>query len=243
MVTDVNVVLAFIAGVLGFLSPCVVPLIPGYLSFVSGLSLAELSLEQRRQHAGRVLLATALFVLGFAAVFTGLGASASLLGELVLGNRQWLSRVGGAVVITLGLAVLGVIRVPGLARERRWHLRRRPLGLLGALPVGMAFGFAWTPCVGPVLTAVLTLAAATQTAAQGALLLFAYAMGLGIPFLATAALLVAAVDVLGWLRRHARAVTTASGIFLLVMGAAMVTDLLFLLNTYLIRLVPFRPVL
>lgn len=239
---EVNLVLAFAAGVLGFLSPCVVPLIPGYLSFVSGLSLTEMSLHERRQHLGRVLLATGLFVLGFSIIFTGLGASASLLGAVVLGNRQWLSRLGGAVVIALGLATLGVIRVPGLYRERRWRLDRRPLGLLGAVPVGMAFGFAWTPCVGPVLTAVLTLAAASHTASSGALLLFTYSMGLGLPFLLTAALLTAAVDAVGWLRRHARAVTTASGVFLLVMGAAMVTDMLFRLNTYLIRLVPFRPV-
>lgn len=240
---EVNLVLAFAAGVLGFLSPCVVPLIPGYLSFVSGLSLAELTEEERRRRTGRVLLATGLFVLGFSVVFTGLGASASLLGQLVLGNRQWLARIGGVVVIALGLATLGVIRVPGLLRERRWHLRRRPVGLLGAVPVGMAFGFAWTPCVGPVLTAVLTLAAAAPTASAGALLLFAYSMGLGLPFLVVAALLAAAVDAVGWLRRYARAVTALSGVFLLVMGAAMVTDLLFLLNTYLIRLVPLRPVL
>jgi len=240
---EVNLILAFAAGVLGFLSPCVVPLIPGYLSFVSGLSLGEMSKEERRRHQGRVLLATTLFVLGFAAIFTGMGASASALGAIVLGNRQWLSRIGGVVVILLGLAVLGIIKVPGLYRERRFEIGRRPLGLIGAFPVGMAFGFAWTPCVGPVLTAVLTLAAASQTAGTGALLLFAYSMGLGLPFLITAVLMTAAFDAMGWLRRNARIVTTASGVFLLVMGAAMVTDALFTLNTWLIRLVPIRPVI
>ncbi|MGH2670109.1 MAG: cytochrome c biogenesis CcdA family protein [bacterium] len=240
---EVNLILAFAAGVLGFLSPCVVPLIPGYLSFVSGLSLAEMSVEERRRHVGRVLLATTLFVLGFAAIFTAMGASASLLGDVVLGNRQLLSRIGGVVVILLGLAVLGIIKVPGLYRERRFQIGRRPLGLIGAFPVGMAFGFAWTPCVGPVLTAVLTLAAASQTAGTGAALLFAYSMGLGLPFLVTAVLMTAAFDTMGWLRRNARLITTASGVFLLVMGAAMVTDALFALNTWLIRLVPIRPVI
>lgn len=240
---DVTFVLAFAAGVLGFLSPCVVPLIPGYLSFVSGLSLAEMSLAERRQHLGRVLVATSLFVLGFASVFTALGASASAFGGLILDNRLLLTRIGGALVILLGLAVLGIIKVPGLYRERRFHMEHRPLGLLGAFPVGMAFGFAWTPCVGPVLTAVLTLAAASQTAATGAGLLFAYSLGLGLPFLAAAVLLSSAFDTIGWLRRNARPVTAVSGVFLLVMGVAMVTDLLFSLNAWILRLVPFRPVI
>lgn len=240
---DVSLILAFAAGLLGFLSPCVVPLIPGYLSFVSGLSLAEMSPGERRRHLGRVLVATGLFVLGFSAIFTAMGASASAVGGLVLDNRLLLTRLGGAVVILIGLAVLGVIKVPGLFRERRFELQRLPLGLVGAVPVGMAFGFAWTPCVGPVLTAVLTLAATTQTVASGALLLFVYSMGLGVPFLLTAVLMTSAVDALGWLRRHARAVTSVSGVFLLVMGTAMVTDLMFTLNTWLIRLVPFRPAL
>jgi cytochrome c-type biogenesis protein len=172
-----------------------------------------------------------------------LGASASALGGLVLDNRLLLTRLGGAIVIFMGLAVLGIIKVPGLYRERRFQIERRPVGLFGAFPVGMAFGFAWTPCVGPVLTAVLTLAAASRTTATGALLLFAYSLGLGLPFLFTAVLMTAAFDTMGWLRRHARSVSTVSGVFLLIMGAAMVADLLFSLNTWILRLVPFRPVI
>jgi cytochrome c-type biogenesis protein len=237
---EINLVLAFAAGVLGFLSPCIVPLIPGYLSFVSGLSLAEMTIAERRHHLGRMLIATSLFVLGFGAIFTALGASASALGGLILDNRQVLTRVGGAIVIVIGLSVLGVVKIPGLYRERRFQVRR-PFGLLGAVPVGMAFGLAWTPCVGPVLTAVLTLAAASQTVGSGALLLFAYSLGLGLPFLVTAALMTAAFDALGWLRRNARYVTAVSGVFLLMMGAAMMTDMLFTLNAWIFRLVPFRP--
>jgi cytochrome c-type biogenesis protein len=240
-VNEVSLVVAFAAGVLGFLSPCIVPLIPGYLSFVSGLSLGDMSMEERRRHLGRVLVATLLFVLGFSVIFTALGASASALGNIVLDNRQWMSRVGGVIVIVLGLAVLGIIKLPGLYRTRRIEMARRPLGRVGAFPVGMAFGFAWTPCVGPVLSGVLTLAAASQTAATGAVLLFAYSLGLGLPFLVTAVLMTTAFDAMGWLRRNARVVTTMSGVFLLVMGTAMVTDVLFTLNTWLIRLVPIRP--
>jgi cytochrome c-type biogenesis protein len=238
---EVSVALAFAAGVLGFLSPCVVPLIPGYLSFISGLSLADMSLEERRAKLGQILVATVLFVLGFSTIFTGLGASASALGGVVLGNRALLTRLGGAIVIVMGLAVLGIIKVPGLYRERRFHVEKRPFGLFGAFPIGMAFGFAWTPCVGPVLTAVLTLATTAQTAASGALLLFAYSLGLGVPFVIVALLMSAAFDTLGWLRRHARSISAVSGIFLLVMGAAMVTDLLFALNTWIFQLVPIRP--
>jgi len=238
---DITLAIAFAAGLLGFLSPCVVPLIPGYLSFVSGLSLGEMAREERRRHAGRVLGATALFVLGFAIIFTGLGASASLLGGFVMANRLLLSRIGGALVIALGLAVL--LKVPALVRERRFHLTRRPLGMVGAVPVGMAFGFAWTPCVGPVLAAVLTLAATEQDAGRGALLLFTYALGLGLPFLASALLLTLAFDSMAWLRRYSRPITALSGVFLVIMGVALVTDALFTLNTWILRLVPFRPAL
>lgn len=237
---DVNLAIAFAAGVLGFLSPCIVPLIPGYISFVSGLSLQEAEAAERRRHVGRVLAATALFVLGFGVIFTALGASASLLGGFILSNRLLLSRVGGALVMTLGLAVL--FKVPALFRERRFHLNRRPFGLVGALPVGMAFALAWTPCVGPVLTAVLTLAATEQRARSGALLLFAYSLGLGVPFLASALLLTLSFD-LAWLRRYSRPITAVSGVFLVIMGTALVTDALFILNTWILRLFPFRPAL
>lgn len=240
---EINLALAFAAGVLGFLSPCIVPLIPGYLSFVSGVSLADLELRERRRHVAQVVAATALFVLGFSAVFTALGASASLLGAVIVDNRVWLGRIGGAVVILLGLSVLGIVKVPGFYRERRVRLGRRPGGMLGAIPVGMAFGFAWTPCVGPVLAAILTLAATVRGAAGGALLLFAYSLGLGLPFLLAAVLVTTAVDAFGWIRRHGRAIETVSGAFLVVMGGAMVFDLVFRLNTWILRVVPFRPAL
>src|SRR2546428_10059622 len=122
---EVTVVLAFTAGVLGFLAPCIVPLIPGYLSFVSGASLSELSPNDRRRHRARVLLSTAMFVVGFAIIFTALGASATVLGNFVLMNRMWLGRVGGAIVIILGLSVWGMVRIPALSRERRFQVSRR----------------------------------------------------------------------------------------------------------------------
>jgi cytochrome c-type biogenesis protein len=238
-----NLVVAFAAGVLGFFSPCVVPLIPGYVSFISGVSLWEMQLAERRQHLGRVLLATVVFILGFSVIFTGLGASASFFGAFVLGNRQLLSRIGGVVIIALGLVLLGVIKIPGLAREQRLQVERRRGGVLGAFPIGMAFGFAWTPCVGPVLGSILTLAATTQRAADGAVLLFAYSVGLGIPFLATAVLLTTTFEALRSLSRYARVIETASGVFLVVMGAALVFDLVFRLNAWILQVFPVRPAL
>lgn len=237
---NVNLLFAIAAGVLGFLSPCIVPLIPGYVSFVSGLSLADLSPADRRRHRARVLLSTAIFVSGFATVFTALGASATWLGTFVLTNRMWLGRIGGAIIVLLGLLLLGTLKIPALSRERRFALPG-PQGVLGAFPVGMAFGFAWTPCVGPVLAAILTLAATSAHTSEGAILLLGYSVGLGVPFLVTAVLLTGAIDALGWVRRHGRIFETASGAFLIVMGAALMFDLIFRLNSWILRLVPFRP--
>ncbi len=238
---EVNLLVAVAAGVLGFLSPCIVPLIPGYVSFVSGLSLADLSPEDRRRHRVRVLGSTSVFVLGFASVFTALGASATFLGTFVLSNRMWLGRIGGAIIVLLGLSVLGTLKIPALYRERRFAVARPRGGVLGAFPVGMAFGFAWTPCVGPVLAAILTLAATSARTTEGAILLLGYSVGLGVPFLVTAVLLTGAIDALGWIRRHGSMVETASGAFLVVMGTALMFDLIFRLNSWILRLFPFRP--
>ncbi len=238
---EVNLLLAFAAGVLGFLSPCIVPLIPGYLSFVSGVSLSEMTLADRRQHRMQVLTSTLVFVLGFALIFVALGASATYVGGFVLSNRLWLGRLGGAIIVLLGLSVLGILKIPGLSRERRIQVSHRRGGVLGAFPVGMAFGFAWTPCVGPVLAAILTLAATSQRASDGAIMLLAYSLGLSVPFLITAVLLTGAIDALGWVRRHGRAIETASGAFLVLMGAALIFDLIFRLNAWILRLFPFRP--
>ncbi|HLJ61422.1 MAG TPA: cytochrome c biogenesis protein CcdA [bacterium] len=237
-----NLPIAFAAGLLGFFSPCILPLIPGYLSFVCGLSLTELEAGDPR-YRGKVLGATAIFVLGFAVIFTALGASASLAGSFVLSNRDLLSRVGGAVVILFGLAVLGVVSVPGLARERRVLITRRPTGWLGVLLVGMAFGFAWTPCVGPILGAILTLAATTERAGGGAVLLFVYSLGLGLPFLCAAAFLAAATRVFRAARRYAHALEVVSGVFLVVMGTALLFDWVYRFNSWILQVVPIRPLL
>ncbi|MGH2653344.1 MAG: cytochrome c biogenesis CcdA family protein [Actinomycetota bacterium] len=213
------VALALVAGVISFTSPCCLPLMPGYVAYVSGVAAEEAgSVAVRR----RVLGAAALFVLGFAAVFTILGASASLAGGFLLRNRPVVEKVGGAFVIGMGLVTMGILRVPLLYREARFDLGRVRRGPLGAVPLGMAFAIGWTPCVGPVLAGILTAAATTGTAWVGAGLLFVYSLGLGIPFLLLALGQARAAGAFSWLRRHGRGIERVGGSVLVLMGVLMI---------------------
>ncbi|GIU98411.1 MAG: cytochrome C biogenesis protein CcdA [Actinomycetota bacterium] len=224
--------LALVAGVLSFSSPCCLPLMPGYLAYVSGVAGEQVGTVAVRR---RVLGSALLFVAGFTAVFTLLGATASLGGGLLLRNRDLLTRGAGAFVIVMGLATMGVIRAGILQRERRFDLHRIRSGPAGALPLGMAFAIGWTPCIGPVLAAILTAAAATQTAVWGASLLFVYSLGLGIPFLLLALGYARAGSVFGWLRRHGAAIERLGGGVLVAMGILMVTGTWIRLFTPLLR--------
>ena len=166
---SLGVTISFTAGLLSFLSPCVLPLIPSYVSFITGLSLEDV------QRSRRVAVVHALlFILGFTLIFLALGATATVLGRLLLRHRDWVGRVGGVLVIVLGLYLLGVFNVGVLARERRVHIADKPLGYLGTVLVGMAFAAGWTPCIGPILGGVLTYTASSADLDRGLLLLFAY---------------------------------------------------------------------
>lgn len=211
--------LSFAAGVLSFTSPCCLPLMPGYISYVSASND-----ESRDPGRRRTLWTALLFVTGFAAVFTAMGASASLAGGALLSHRPLLTRVGGVVIIVMGLLVTGVVRIPLLMREYRFDLSRVRPGPAGAMPLGMAFAIGWVPCVGPVLAGILTLAASTTSAAQGALLLGSYSLGLAVPFVGLALAASRLRGVVRWLRRHARAVEFAGGGVLIVMGVLLLTD-------------------
>lgn len=220
--------LALVAGAVSFSSPCVLPLLPGYVSYVSGLCGApsgngapagRLGLAQRR----RVRLGAGLFVAGFATVFTVLGATASALGLLLRQNLDVVNLVGGAVVVVLGLAMTGLLRIPLLQRQARFELTAIGTGPGGAFPLGAAFAFAWTPCVGPVLASILTAAAGSADPQRGAVLLLAYALGLGVPFLVLAAGVARGRDRFGWLRRHARRIEIGGGIGLVLTGVLMMT--------------------
>lgn len=209
--------LAFVAGVVSVSSPCCLPLMPGYLSYISGVSAEEAG---RRR---RVVGASLLFVLGFALVFTALGASASAFGGFLLERLPTFVKVAGAFVILMGLATLGVLRIPFLYREKRLDMRKVKSGPAGAVPLGMAFAFGWAPCVGPVLGGILTAAAVTETVWKGSVLLFIYSLGMGIPFLLLALGYSKAGRTFRFLRRHGLAVERSGGVLLVSMGVLLIT--------------------
>jgi len=211
---------AVAAGVISFSSPCCVPLVPSYLSFLSGLPVSELGSDQERRVTLRAAL---LFVSGFTVVFTVLGASSAVVGAVLIRNLPTITRVAGVFIIVLGLVTVGVVRVPWLQRERRVDLGRFARGPRSAFPVGMAFAFGWVPCIGPVLASLLTLAAATETVAWGALLLAFYALGLGVPFVLLALGWQRARGSLAWLQRNSRRVEIVGGVLLIGVGILFVT--------------------
>lgn len=212
------------AGVVSFASPCVLPLVPGYLAFASGLSGARSGDDRGR---GTVLLASVLFVLGFAVFFTLLGGAFGGLGRALAEQRQLVGAIGGVLVIGMGLFLLGVLRPAVLDREARALSLVRRGGLLGAFPLGLVFAAGWTPCIGPTLAAILALTAADGSAspARGATLAFAYALGLGLPFLLVGALLDQGVGVLARVRRHSLRLERAGGAVLVLVGVLLVTGL------------------
>ena len=211
---------ALVGGMISFTSPCCLPLLPGYVSYISGLPVSELGRTQAR---ALTLRAAVLFVAGFTLVFTVLGVAAGLLGSLVVRELPLVMDVAGAGMIVLGLAMAGVLRIPWLYRERRFALHRLPTGPKAAFGVGMAFAAGWTPCIGPVLATILATAAATRTAAWGALLLALFAVGLGLPFIGLALGLNRARGSLAWLRRHGRAIEVVGGMLLVGVGVLFVT--------------------
>jgi len=217
----IGLVTAFAAGVISFLSPCVLPLVPGYVSFVAGRSLEDL----RDGEASRLqaLSLAATFVLGFTVVFVAFGASATALGQLLLSWRYELGIVAGVVVILFGLHMLGLTPFSLMDREARFHVEMGGGRVLSAFVLGIAFAFGWTPCIGPVLGAILTLGASTADVSKGALLLAVYSLGLGLPFLLAALFTGALLGRLRALGRAGRNLQRAAGGLLVVMGLLMVT--------------------
>jgi cytochrome c-type biogenesis protein len=232
---SITIAVAFGAGLLSFASPCVLPIVPGYLGFITGMSIDDL----RGGASRRAVVVPALsFIAGFTLIFILLGASATLLGSVLIRYKLWIARAGGLLVILLGLHLLGVFRMSALMRERRIHLTRSPATALGAMGAGLAFGAGWTPCLGPVLAALLTYAGARATLGGGMMLLASYALGLAIPFLLAAL-------ATGWFleasRRFRRMIPVAekvSGAVLLLMGILLVTGSFTALSSYFVRWTP-----
>lgn len=232
---SVGLAVAFGAGVLSFLSPCVLPLVPSYLSFVTGMSLEDLQEGVDRR---TTLVHSGLFVAGFSGIFLILGASASFLGQFFRAYEMLIARVGGVVIILLGLHLAGAFRLTPLMREKRIHLHDKPAGYLGTLGVGAAFGAGWTPCIGPVLGAILTFAASAERFWTGVGLLLVYSLGLAVPFLLSALALDRFLQAFKRFRRFLPAVQVASGVLLVLLGILLVTGTFTVLSSYLIRFTP-----
>ena len=225
---SLGILIAFSAGLLSFLSPCVLPLVPSYVTFITGMTLEDL------QHTRReTLLHAILFVCGFSLIFLALGAGATVFGQIMLRYRDWISRIGGVLIIVFGLHMLGAFNVGFLARDTRLHLANKPIGYLGTLVVGIAFGAGWSPCIGPILGAILTMAANEADLQRGLVLLAAYSAGLAVPFLVAAVMVEKFLEVFGKLRHQMVWVNRIAGAMLILVGVLMVSNRFTMLATWL----------
>ena len=232
MFEDVTYSVALLYGLLSFFSPCVLPLIPSYFCFITGLSLDELTEAPKAAIRRKIMLSTLAFVLGFSLVFIILGASASYVGGLLSAHKNLIRITGGALIIIFGMHLTGILRIPAFQYEKRLHIRQKPLHIMGTFLVGMAFGAGWTPCIGPILGALLVLAQEKETVGQGVRLLCIYSAGLALPFL----LLSIGINYLLVFTRKANKVlryaNPVAGILLILTGILLVTDKLRLLSFY-----------
>jgi cytochrome c-type biogenesis protein len=235
---SVNIVTAFVAGIISFISPCVLPIVPGYISFVSGVSLQELRKdaavddEHRKRQLRQVAANSIFFVLGFSLVFVALGASATYIGNWFAVNRTILARIAGIVIIVFGLHTMGLTPIKWLNYEKRFQTRNKPMGLAGSFLIGLAFAFGWSPCIGPILAGVLTLAATQETVHQGVTLLASYSLGLGVPFIATGLATNHFLELFARLKKHMRWIEITAGILLIAVGVLVATDQLQVLSRY-----------
>ena len=235
---DVTFLAALIAGLVSFLSPCVLPLVPPYLIFLAGTSLERFADQEPEPRVRReTVLAAALFVAGFATVFVALGASASVIGSLIRAYSEPLSIVAGVIIIVMGLHFLGLTPIAWLHHQKRLDVAK-PVGLWGAYVIGLAFAFGWTPCIGPILAAILAVAASEQTVARGALLLAVYSLGLGIPFIIAAFAIEPFAAFLARFKRYLRRVEQAMGALLVLTGIAFLTGSISQLSIWLLEAFP-----
>ncbi|MBJ6723932.1 cytochrome c biogenesis CcdA family protein [Geomesophilobacter sediminis] len=231
---DVTLFMAFAGGILSFFSPCVIPLVPSYLSFITGISFEELTgSDNRRQVLAATLKNSLLFVAGFSVVFILLGASSSFLGSLLSDYQDVLRKIGGVLIAVMGLYIAGVFNFGFLSLEKRVHLRNKPAGLLGSFLVGTAFAAGWTPCIGPVLGSILVYASTTDSVGTGITLLSAYAFGLALPFLITSLAINSALGFFRKMHRFMRLASVTSGVVLTAAGVMLCTGTLGLMTRYL----------
>jgi len=236
--SSLGLLTAFAAGIVSFLSPCVLPLVPAYVSYVAGQTLAHAPYGEHYTQRLSAMALSLCFVLGFSTVFIALGASATALGQLLLRYRYEANIAGGVLVAVFGLFMTGIVKVRWLERDVRFHAKIRGARPLGAYLIGLAFAFGWTPCIGPVLGAILTVSAVSTTVSNGLALLGAYSLGLGIPFLATALFAEGAVKRLKAMRGIGRTLQVVAGVIMVTMGLAMITGQLSAFATWLLKTFP-----
>ena len=231
---NVTLIAAFAAGFLSFVSPCVLPLIPGYISFVSGVSVEEMKADSAPATSRlQVFLTSLAFVVGFSLVFIALGASATAIGKFMFARLPLLSKIAGVILIIFGLHTMGVFRLAFLETEKRVHSQRKPAGPLGAMLVGVAFAFGWTPCIGPILGGILAIAGSKNSVGEGILLLAVYSLGLGIPFLLTSLAINQFFGAAKKIRRYYHGIELASGALLIAIGVLIITGQLTIIVRYL----------
>jgi cytochrome c-type biogenesis protein len=222
--------LAFLAGLASFFTPCVLPLIPAYFTFITGFSLDELTTTKSSEMRVKILLSTISYVLGFSLVFILLGASASFLGGLIFQYKEIIIKAGGVIIIVLGIHLTGLFTIPGLAIEKRLHIRKKPLHFLGTFFVGMAFGAGWSPCIGPLLGSILIVAGSQETILQGVMLLSVYSLGLALPFILMSLFINFLLVFMQKATRVLKYVNIAAGVILVVMGILLLTGNFFSLD-------------
>lgn len=230
---QLGLLIAFGAGLLSFLSPCVLPLVPSYITFITGMTLEDMQQTKRE-----TLTHALFFVCGFSLIFLALGAGATVLGQLMLRYREWISRFGGALIIVFGLYMLGLFNFAFLAKDTRLHLSNKPIGYFGTLVVGIAFGAGWSPCIGPILGAIITMAASEADLQRGLLLLAAYSAGLAVPFLLAALMVDRFLKVFARFRHQMVWVNRIAGVMLVLVGLLMVTGRFTMLSSWLQDLTP-----
>ena len=222
---SVSVFAAFAAGIVSFLSPCVLPLVPGYISIVSGISLEQLQAESENSDLMKtVVLNSIFFILGFSVTFIALGASATMLGQVLMARMAILYRIAGIVIIIFGLHLMGIFKIPFLYQDKRFHNVGKPRGMFGAFVLGLAFAFGWTPCIGPILAGILTFASTKDTVNEGVFLLAVYSAGLGLPFLVTSLGLNKFLSFYGRFKKHLHTVEVVSGALVVTVGVLILTD-------------------
>lgn len=235
---EVSALIAFSAGLLSFVSPCILPLVPSYLTYITGVSFKDLtSAGARKKLWWTTVSHSILFIMGFSVIFILMGASASYLGQLLVSYQFWIMKAGGVLIIILGIHFTGIISIPFLQMEKRFEMRNKPLGYLGSFLVGVVFAAGWTPCIGPILSTILIYAGTSQSFTTGILLLTFYSMGLGIPFLLASLAFNSFLSAFERIKRYMRVVTIASGFFLIAIGILFLTDTFREINAYLNTLV------